>query len=88
MPGSLVDLGMGIPMDPWEQPYEFVNIQAVGTEDANLRRDGRLHLLNTDYDLYSRGKDGETAVPLEAESSRDDVVRASNGAFIGLGADY
>ena len=44
--------------------------------------------LNDDYDLYSRGKDGLTATGVSAARSLDDVVRANNGIFIGLGAHY
>jgi len=38
--------------------------------------------------LYSRGKDGDSSGPLSAKASRDDIVRANNGGFIGLGEDY
>jgi general secretion pathway protein G len=53
-----------------------------------LRKDGKLNPLNTDYDLYSVGADGLSAGPLTAMQSRDDIVRANNGAFVGLGEDY
>jgi general secretion pathway protein G len=88
IPLSLEELGVPVPLDPWGQPYEFLNIPAAGGGKAALRKDGSLNPLNTDFDLYSRGKDGVTAGPLSAKSSRDDVVRANNGAFIGLGEDY
>ena len=55
---------------------------------GGFRKDGNLNPLNTDFDLYSRGQDGDTAGPLSAQSSRDDIVRANNGAFVGLGEDY
>jgi general secretion pathway protein G len=44
--------------------------------------------LNSDYDLYSMGEDGESVPPLTAKQSRDDIIRANNGGFIGLAADY
>lgn len=88
IPLSLDELGMPIPLDPWGQPYEFLNIPAAGPGNGGLRKDGSLNPLNTDFDLYSRGKDGESAGPLSAKKSRDDVVRANNGAYIGLGEDY
>jgi general secretion pathway protein G len=34
------------------------------------------------------GKDGESVAPLTAAKSRDDVVRAANGAFIGLASNF
>jgi general secretion pathway protein G len=53
-----------------------------------LRKDGKLNPLNTDFDLYSLGRDGESRETLNARPSRDDIVRANNGAFIGLAEDY
>ncbi len=50
---------------------------------ANARKNNGV-LLNTDYDLYSRGQDGDSAVPLAVSVSQDDVLRANNGGFIGL----
>ena len=44
--------------------------------------------LNSDFDLYSMGPDGQTATPLTAKASRDDIVRANNGGFIGVASDY
>ena len=39
------------------------------------------------FDLYSKGKDGASVSPLTAKMSRDDIVRAYNGKYIGLAAD-
>ena len=88
IPLSLAELGVVVPDDPWGRPYEFVNIGAAGSGFGGLRKDGKLNPLNSDFDLYSRGKDGESTGPLNAQASRDDIVRANNGAFIGLGEDY
>jgi general secretion pathway protein G len=44
--------------------------------------------INSDFDFYSMGKDGRTTAPLTAAQSQDDVIRASDGGFIGLGKDY
>jgi general secretion pathway protein G len=52
------------------------------------RKDRFLVPLNTDFDLYSVGRDGESVPPLSAAKSRDDVVRAANGAFIGLASKF
>ena len=54
----------------------------------NFRKDKNLHQLNTDFDLYSSGKDRDSKRPLNAKASRDDIMRANNGAFIGLAEDY
>ncbi len=34
------------------------------------------------------GKDGKSASPLTAKISHDDIVRANNGAYFGLAANY
>ncbi|NIM58084.1 MAG: hypothetical protein GTO16_03950 [Candidatus Aminicenantes bacterium] len=44
--------------------------------------------LNSDYDLYSLGKDGKSEGPITAEESQNDVVRANNGTYIDLASDY
>jgi general secretion pathway protein G len=44
--------------------------------------------INTDFDLYSVGPDGNTQPPLTAPVSRDDIVRANDGRFIGKAEDY
>lgn len=34
------------------------------------------------------GADGASVSPLTAKSSRDDIVRANNGRFVGLASTY
>jgi len=72
--------------DPWGNPYQYLAMEGAST--GQKRKDKSLHPLNTDYDLYSMGPDGKTATPLTAKASRDDIVRANNGAFIGWGQDF
>jgi len=88
MPVTLSELTIAIPNDPWGRPYEFLDISSAGPGKGDLRKDGKLNPLNTDFDLFSVGKDGKSAGPLSAKHSWDDIVRANNGAFIGLGEDY
>lgn len=88
LPATLDELAMAIPDDPWGRRYEYLNILAAGNGFGGMRKDGKLNPLNSDFDLYSRGKDGASASALSSEASRDDIVRANNGAFIGLGEDY
>jgi general secretion pathway protein G len=88
IPDALDELGMEIPKDPWGRPYAFLNIRSGDPGKALLRKDGKLNPLNSDFDLYSRGKDGDSKGPLNAKASRDDIVRANDGAFIGLAEDY
>ncbi len=78
---------MGGKADPWGHPYEYFNlITAKGNGQA--RKDKKLAPLNTDFDLYSVGPDGQTAASLVNKASRDDTVRARDGGFIGLASDF
>ncbi len=88
LPNSLNELLMDVPIDPWGAPYQYLNIVAAGPGKGTFRKDGKLNPLNSDFDLFSVGADGESKGPLSAAKSRDDIVRANNGAFIGLGEDY
>jgi general secretion pathway protein G len=84
-PATLAEAGI-VMTDPWGRPYEYTRVQ--GTPQDQLRKDHNLHPINTDFDLYSRGPDGETRKPLTAQASRDDIIRANNGAYMGVAANY
>lgn len=72
--------------DPWGRPYQYTRVE--GTPDNQLRKDHNLHPINTDFDLYSMGPAGDTRRPLTAQQSRDDVIRANDGSFVGIAANY
>jgi general secretion pathway protein G len=55
---------------------------------AGARKDRFLVPINSRYDLYSRGPDGDSRPPLTALPSRDDIVMANDGGFIGLAAKF
>jgi general secretion pathway protein G len=87
-PLDLAELPVAVSLDPWGQQYFYLNIAAAGPGKGAFRKDGNLNPLNTDFDLYSAGKDGDSKGPLNAKASRDDIVRANNGAYIGRAEDY
>lgn len=89
-PDSLAEIGRAGTSDPYGNPYYYTNIAGSGSKKGGTkgRRDRFLVPVNSDFDLYSAGKDGITALPFTAEESRDDVVRANNGMFIGLAEDF
>ena len=88
-PESLSDVGLGSMRDPWGNTYHYLNIANAGRSAIGAsRKDRNLVPINSDYDLYSAGPDGETVPPLTASSSRDDIVRANNGGFVGEAEDY
>jgi general secretion pathway protein G len=61
-PASLAIIGAGAQLDPWGRPYEYLNL-TTRNGNGGARRDKKLNPLNSDFDLYSRGKDGLTRLP-------------------------
>ncbi len=86
-PDSLEDAGAGGMRDPWGQAYQYVNHEDRRSR-GRWRRDKNIVPINTDFDVFSMGKDGDSRPPLTARMSRDDIVRANNGRFVGLASDY
>jgi general secretion pathway protein G len=86
-PDDLAEVGQAGKLDPWGNPYQYVNLTTAKGK-GKARKNRNLVPINSDYDLYSMGKDGASAGPLTAKASRDDVVRANDGRFIGLAQDY
>ena len=89
LPDSLDQL-TGVPSpDPWGHAYAFLNFSApIPGIKGQIRKDHNLHPLNTEFDLYSLGADGLSAAALTARASRDDVVWAQDGSFVGLASDF
>ena len=85
-PSSLADVQLGGRADPWGRLYVFYNVDAQGRGGA--RKDRALNPINTDFDLYSLGADGLTHTQVSHRRSADDVIRANNGRFAGLGAEF
>jgi general secretion pathway protein G len=86
-PASLAEIGLGNRIDPWGRPYFYLDLTTQKGKGKS-RRDKKLNPLNSDFDLYSAGKDGLTQTQLTAHNSRDDVIRARDGKFIGLASDF
>lgn len=74
-------------LDPWKRPYQFLNT-TTKKGPAKARFDKLFRPLNTDFDLYSLGRDGQTEENLDKKVSLDDIVRALNGQFVGLASEY
>ncbi len=88
-PPDLAALGADLPLDPWGNAYRYLNIENGGPGvTGKARKDKNLVPINSDYDLYSMGADGETATPLPSGPARDDIIRAMNGGYVGLARDY
>jgi len=89
-PDNFAEAGLGTPKDPWGRDYRYLRIAGLDITqwDGKCRKDRNTKPLNSDFDLYSVGADGATVQTLTATASWDDIVRAGNGTFIGLGSDY
>ena len=86
-PDSLAEVGHEERDDPWGSPYQYLNIE-TSKGKGKMRKDRFLVPLNSDFDLYSMGPDGRSTSPLTAKVSRDDVLRANNGGYVGPASEY
>ena len=96
LPKDLSAIGMDDILDPWGRPYNYLRISESDESEEDEaqdnngkpRKDHSLHPINTDYDLFSVGKDGKSTAALTAKISQDDIVRANNGRFLGFVSNY
>ena len=92
--GKFPDDISGVPVaerrDPWGGYYQYFNpaTKKGGGHGGIQRFDKLAKPLNTDFDLYSMGRDGQSKANLDSKVSLDDIVRALNGQYVGLGADF
>lgn len=99
-PPTITDIASCLPnigIDPWGNAYVYLNIIDGGHGiKGKVRKDHATNPINSLYDLYSMGKDGDTHVQVNPRGSarghgaagRDDIILGRDGAFIGLGADF
>ena len=88
-PETLNDLGLKNLKDSWGNPYQYLKIEGREKKGVGkMRKDHKMVPVNTDFDLYSKGKDGKSQTPFTAKASRDDIVRANNGRYVGPVSDY
>jgi general secretion pathway protein G len=86
LPTSWADVPQARTIDPWGRPYVYYDIRDNGKGGA--RKDHALNPLNTDYDMYSLGPDGASKAQITQKDSLDDVIRASNGAYVGVSTGF
>jgi general secretion pathway protein G len=90
LPDRLEDINCDQITDPWGRPYQYLRL--AGNTDKGIkgtrRRDKNANPVNSDFDLYSMGPDGETAAQFTAKKGRDDIVRANDGAYYGVAGDH
>lgn len=88
-PATLAGLGVTVPNDPWGTPYRYLPIDITPPPKiGQVLKDRSLHPVNSDFDLYSMGPDGQSSTQLAAKVSQDNIIRGGNGSFIGSASDY
>ncbi len=86
LPANLGDIGRGNLLDPWGRPYQYLNHSLI--PPGQRRKYHNTVPLNLDYDLFSMGSDGVFKPPLTAQQSRDDIIRADDGGYVGPASEY
>jgi len=86
-PPDLAAIGKDTALDPWGHTYVYLSFTGLKGK-GQMRKDKNLVPINTQYDLYSVGADGQSRPPLTAAVSRDDVIMANDGNYVGLASDY
>jgi general secretion pathway protein G len=81
-PASLAEVNYDKYLDPWGNEYQYFNIKTAKGK-GQMRKDRFLVPINTYYDLYSMGPDGQSVSPLTAKVSKDDIIRANDGGYFG-----
>ncbi len=89
-PNTFAEAGLAVRADPWGNPCEYLRIEGLDKKDVQgkWRKDRFLVPINSDFDLYSKGKDGQSKAPLTTKVSHDDIIRANNGGFVGLASEF
>ncbi|MGD9211884.1 MAG: prepilin-type N-terminal cleavage/methylation domain-containing protein [Desulfobacteraceae bacterium] len=89
LPDTLEQVHMANFKDPWGNPYQYLRIEEADAKaKGKMRKDHSLVPVNSDFDLYSMGPDGESKPPFTAKVSQDDIVRAGDGSYFGLASGY
>ena len=87
-PSSLAVINRGGFLDPWQRPYVYYNFAGAAppapAAAAPLMDPINAFSLNNDYDLYSLGPDGATAIVGGDPGSLDDIVRFNDGVHVDL----
>lgn len=87
LPSSLSEVGYGHMRDPWGRPYVYLPYDGK-KNPTGARKDKFLKPINSDFDLYSEGRDGLSMPNLNHKDSLDDVILGYDGGFIGLAKHF
>jgi general secretion pathway protein G len=84
MPNDLTVINRGTLRDPWGHLYQYANFANGDPPRLNQF----LLNLNSEFDLFSVGKDGLSQQNITDANSLDDIVRAGDGGWVGLAENY
>lgn len=88
-PDTLTQVNLNHMKDPWGNAYQYLRINGGDTKGkGKMRKDHSMVPVNSDFDLYSMGPDGQSKPPFTAKASRDDIVRAGDGGYFGKALEY
>lgn len=88
LPPDLASIGRGALLDPWGQPYVYFPFPVGVPKPPGARKDKFLKPVNSSFDLYSMGPDGQTKPSFNHKDSLDDIVRAIDGGYVGVAAKF
>jgi general secretion pathway protein G len=86
LPSYLGKVGKSDLLDPWGNSYQY-HVLLKG-KLGPARADKFMVPINSTFDLYSLGKDGGSAKQITHNASLDDIIRANDGAYVGLARNY
>lgn len=78
-PITLADIGRGGMKDPWGSPYLYSDAPSMSWTSGPV---------NNDFDLYSSGADGASSNLITDLVTKDDIIRANEGAFLSKAQQY
>lgn len=88
LPPTLAAIRRDQLLDPWGRAYVYYPFPAGAAPPSDARQDRFLVPINTRFDVYSLGPDGQSSPPLTSSYSRDDIVVAGDGGFTGRAVEY
>jgi general secretion pathway protein G len=88
LPNNLTFLPEASRIDPWGHNYEYYKISSPNDANAYAITAPGVDQINTDYDLYSKGKNGQTTLALPDSTSTDDIVRCGELGKVVLAQKY
>lgn len=92
LPPNLAAIRMDTMKDPWGNPYIYHPPFVAYPDPLDGDYTEPLHLagdpLSRDYDLFSKGPDGRTSPDIANSVSVDNIVRTSEGGWVGPASDF